>query len=141
MRGRGGARTRKPGPRAERLGLTYREYTGVLMDRGVHLGGLVLVMRDEISETAAMSKLVTRHDCRVLVCADASETFASWLRRAGMEIAREATLAAIRDFARGAELPPSAHFLVGARDADRVLAAQAGLGLFVDMKRYFTASV
>ncbi len=133
--------------RAERLGLSYREYTSVLMDRGVHLGGLVVLMDGALAdrEMDVTEKLATLHDCRMLVCAArASAEFSSRLRRAGAELALATDMAdgetlapTIRAFALRAQLPPGALFMIGDDASRRRIAERAGLTLYVDARRYF----
>ena len=55
--------------RAERLGLDYRSYAGVLMNRGTHLGAAIFLL-DGLSQdalSAASGRIARLSDCRVLV--------------------------------------------------------------------------
>lgn len=112
---------------AERLGISYREYTSVLLDRGVRLGALVIFKDAALSfgADAIAQKRAKLGECAVMECiADEDETDA--------EIA-----ARILAFAREAQLPLSALFLVGEGALARAVWARAKLGLFVEARRYF----
>src|SRR5271154_4357441 len=55
--------------RAERLGLDYRSYAGVLMNRGTHLGAAIFLLdgMSAVDLSAASERIAAICDCRILV--------------------------------------------------------------------------
>ncbi|MDE1987672.1 MAG: hypothetical protein KGL56_07390 [Alphaproteobacteria bacterium] len=134
--------------RAARLGLGYRDYTAVILDRGVHLSGLIVVMPDErlASEQRVLCKLESLSDCHIAVCASSSsDMFSERVRKLGGYLAAmpddETLPKVIKDLVVRSQFAPSALFLVGTVQRHRQIAERAGLGLFVDARRYFELTV
>jgi hypothetical protein len=133
--------------RAARLGLGYRAYTSVILDRGVHLAGLIVMMQSSLLEfeEAVMRKLDTLHDCNVMLCtANPDAAVASLVRQKGGQVAcvspdadREARKQSIRNLVTEAMLAPASIFMVGTTEWQRQAAERSGLGLFVDASDYF----
>jgi len=129
--------------RAERLGLDYKAYTSVLLDRGVRLAGVV-VMTDAMfamHRKAVASKLASLSDCAIILCHDGDDNIADALHMSGVPIdiaCRRAELrAVIRHAAAHAQTSPGAFFMVGWREAQRDVSERLGLGLFVSAFDYF----
>src|SRR4029077_4910183 len=58
--------------RAERLGLDYRSYAGVLLDRGTHVGAAIFVL-DGLGtpeRRRAAERIAGLSDCRILVASE-----------------------------------------------------------------------
>jgi hypothetical protein len=125
--------------RAEQLGLSYRAYTSVLLDRGVRLSGLILMCSDAllIHEDKIEEKLAALRDCNIFVCGggDRFEHLS-----AVTNVERDALPLAVRDAAGAAGTSPGAFFMVGSEDGDRRQARSLGLGLFVEAVEYFGVS-
>jgi hypothetical protein len=129
--------------RAERLGLDYRSYAGVLMNRGTHLGAAVFLLdglsRDELR--AAVERIAAISDCRVLVgIADETDIDPQLRRRADALFTggeSRALLRAIDRFILDHRLTPGGTFLVGATSAHLRAAEDAGLALFLWARDYF----
>lgn len=125
--------------RAERLGLSYEAYTSVILDRGARLEGLILMLSSaRLNE--AVAKLAKLGDCCKMLCVEEGAALPDKLRGLAAHItfvSRDGTLPAIRQLVAASCLPPSAVFLVGPEQHRRA-AEQAGLGLFVDEKIYFS---
>ena len=120
--------------RAEQLGLSYRAYTSVLLDRGVRLCGLVVVWSESLRphEDRIAARLGALTECRIVLCgADLPDSCR--LTRTN----RETLASCLRDAAAAAGTSPGAFFMVGSDDADRRLAQALGLGLFLDAGEYF----
>ena len=129
--------------RAERLGLGYKAYTSVLLDRGVRLAGVV-VMADRMlaaHETRIAAKLASLSDCAIILCDDGDDTIADALRVKGVHIDTACSTAQLRAVIRRAaacaQTSPGAFFMVGWREADRDGCEKLGLGLFVSAFDYF----
>jgi hypothetical protein len=129
--------------RAERLGLSYRAYTSVLMDRGVHLAGLVLLW-DEHTQNyrkAIAAKLATLKDCRIILCSESGVEL-NELAQPAQDVAYSSAVYAnlddaIRKSAASVGTSTSAFFAVGWTPAHRALAGSLKLGLFVSALEYF----
>jgi hypothetical protein len=119
--------------RAEQLGLDYRAYTSVLLDRGARLCGLVVMMSGPLlrhtGEIAA--KLAALKDCAVVLSGD-DPGFEGYQR-----CGRDRLAQTIKTAAGSAGVSPSAFFMVSCEDGDRRLAQAIGIGLFVDAFDYF----
>ncbi|HEX4303044.1 MAG TPA: hypothetical protein VHZ78_09640 [Rhizomicrobium sp.] len=129
--------------RAERLGLDYKSYAGVLMNRGTHLGAAIFLL-DGLSSTglaAASARIEAIGDCRILVgLADEADANAALLARADAVIASRdsrAVARAIDRFILAHHLTPGGTFLVGTHSAHLRAAEDAGLALFLWAKDYF----
>ncbi|MBL6938328.1 MAG: hypothetical protein ISS15_06990 [Alphaproteobacteria bacterium] len=129
--------------RAERLGLDYRSYAGVLLNRGTHLGAAIFLL-DGLGERelrVASDRIVAILDCHILV--GSGDGFDPALTaRADAVVATSdprALQRAIDRFILGHCGTPSGTFMVGT-GADHLRAAEdAGLGLFLWAKDYFRA--
>ncbi len=129
--------------RAERLGLDYKSYAGVLMDRGTHLGAAIFLL-DGLSageRRIASDRIAALGDCRILVgVTDDSDLDAPLIARADIVVKSgdTRTLArAIDRFILRHHLTPGGTFLVGTSSAHLRTAEDAGLGLFLWAKDYF----
>jgi hypothetical protein len=129
--------------RAERLGLDYKAYAGVLMNRGAHLGAAVFLLDglgvDDLRR--ASERIVAIADCRVLVgVADTRDVDVTLTRRADTVIATGESRAlgrAIDRFLLAHELTPGGTFMVGTTSAHLRAAEDAGLALFLWARDYF----
>jgi len=131
--------------RAERLGLSYRDYTAVLMDRGVHMDAIVFAPGafDAARPGEAAAKLVALGECRVLLCLARQGPVDAAIRERAETVAvvgadGKELVAAIGRFLRQAKLPPSAAFMVGGEAWHEHAAEVAGLSLFKPATDYFT---
>ncbi len=149
--------------RAERLGITYRELTAVIMDSGVHLGAAVLPLSlaarvrrgpgGEIVVEArnSLADLVAKFGGRLFVLGDIDAVpaltenerveFLAVLNRA-FDGKVEAVGwghdgPAIRGLLKANALPHQEAFLVGAGIGHRVLGEAAGLPLVKDIDTWF----
>jgi hypothetical protein len=110
--------------RAERLGLDYRSYAGVLMNRGTHLGGAIFLL-DGLSEDerrAADARIAALSDCATLADPPSEP---------------RALARAIDRFLLQHHLTPGGTFLVGTQPVHLHAAEDAGLALFLWAKDYF----
>ena len=149
--------------RAERLGLTYRELTAVIMDSGAHLGAAVLPLslaarvrrgpKGEVIVEArnSMADLVAKFGGRLFVLGDIDAVpalteaeqadFLVGLNRAFdgkvEAIGWGHDAVAIRSMLKGNAVPHQEAFLVGAGIAHRVLGETAGLPLVKDIEAWF----
>ncbi len=129
--------------RAERLGLDYKSYAGVLMNRGTHLGAAIFLL-DGLSAAelrTASERIAALGDCRVLVgVAEGGDADAALIARADAVVAggdARALARAIDRFLLKHQLTPGGTFLVGAASAHLRAAEDAGLALFLWAKDYF----
>jgi hypothetical protein len=127
--------------RAERLGLDYRSYAGVLMNRGTHLGAAIFLL-DGVAEDAmkiAAERIVAISDCRVLI--GGTDVIDGPLAgRADMIVSGDGAKAVARvidRFLLAHQLTPGGTFMVGTTSAHLRLAEDAGLALFLWAKDYF----
>lgn len=151
---------------AEALGLSYREFASVLLDRGHHLRGLVLAV-DTVAallSAPALARLRSLPEIGILACVrlppvcspdwrpddhtlthrlnDALEgrlVRAAWARSPRERRFSETRQlpALISAFAIEQNLPPSAMFMAGSREGDLRAAAAAGMALFKWTHEYF----
>jgi len=127
--------------RAERLGLDYRSYAGVLMNRGTHLGAAVFLLdglgTDEIA--AASQRIAAICDCRVLVGVADTDLVGSELNaRADVIVDTGKSLPrAIDRFLLDHRLTPGGTFMVGTSSSHLRAAEDAGLALFLWARDYF----
>src|ERR1700742_4802719 len=107
--------------RAERLGLDYRSYAGVLMNRGTHLGAAIFLLDGLGADAldAATARIATLSDCAVLT-GDAATG-----------------IPAIDRFLLDNRVTPGGTFMVGTTSAHLRLAEDCGLALFLWAKDYF----
>lgn len=150
--------------RAEQLGLSYRELTSALMDRGRWLGAIVFApgALDRATPARLRARFAALTNCRVLVCQDscASDGAGEAAALARLNAQLEDKISALR-FVRCAqcrcrcgapELPqavrawldsgnaaPSEAFMVGGSARDLAAAEDASLALFKRAEDYFTA--
>jgi len=131
--------------RAERLGLDYRSYAGVLMNRGTHLGAAIFVL-DGMSKSdrrAAEERILGLSDCRILVASEIQDD-SSLRERADLSIvfADENDLVRrIDKFLLAHRLTPGGTFMVGTASAHLRAAEDAGLALFLWARDYFNRPV
>jgi hypothetical protein len=129
--------------RAERLGLDYKAYAGVLMNRGAHLGAAIFLLDDLGTDELrrASERIVAIADCRVLVgVADPRDSDAALTTRADMVVAASEARAlgrAIDRFLLAHQLTPGGTFMVGTSSAHLRAAEDAGLALFLWARDYF----
>ncbi len=125
--------------RAARLGLDYKDYTAVLLDRGVHLSAVVFALDAVPGPTrrALRERLATiAGQCRVLVCLpapfdpDVTGGATADLMAMPADAPPERLALAVERFMRGCNLPPSAAFMVGTQGSHLRAAEESGLGLF-----------
>jgi hypothetical protein len=112
--------------RAERLGLDYRSYASVLMNRGTHLGAAIFLLDGlpEDERPRAEACIAALSDCAVLV--DPVE-----------DADPRALLRAIDRFILRHHLTPGGTFLVGTQSAHLRAAEDLGLALFLWARDYF----
>ena len=131
--------------RAERLGLDYKAYAGVLMNRGTHLGAAIFLL-DGLSETElshAASTIAEISDCAIFTsvsdrtCVDAALTQRADVLFASAD--ERATSRAIDRFILAHRLTPSGTFMVGTAPAHLRTAEDCGLALFLWARDYFNA--
>lgn len=129
--------------RAERLGLDYRSYAGVLMNRGTHLGAAIFLLDGLSGEQAreASARIVALTDCSVLVgTADENDVDPALASRADAVASTadpRALLRAIDRFLLAHRLTPGGTFLVGTNSAHLRAAEDTGLALFLWARDYF----
>lgn len=130
--------------RAERLGLSYRDYTAVLLDRGVHMDVVVFAPGavDAGRPGEAATKLSALGDCRVLLCLTRQGPVDAAIRERADAVAvvgadGKELVAAIARFLKQVKLPPSAGFMVGHETWHERAAEEAGLSLFKPAIDYF----
>ena len=128
--------------RAERLGLDYKSYAGVLMNRGTHLGAAIFLL-DGLSKpelAAASTRIVDIADCRLLIGAASEDIDAVPVERADRVIASDDErnlLRAVDRFILDHRLTPGGTFMVGTSSAHLRVAEDAGLALFLWARDYF----
>jgi hypothetical protein len=129
--------------RAERLGLDYRSYAGVLMNRGTHLGAAIFLLdaMNPDETAAAAERIAAISDCRILVGIPDLDLVERALHdRVDMivENADARTLArSIDRFMLEHKLTPGGTFMVGTSTAHLRAAEDAGLALFLWARDYF----
>jgi len=132
--------------RAERLGLDYRSYAGVLLNRGTHLGAAIFLLDglDPRELRAASDRITAIPDCHILVGAtDAADLDSALTARADAIAATadpRALARAIDRFILAHRGTPSGTFMVGTGAAHLRAAEDAGLALFLWARDYFRAT-
>ena len=113
--------------RAERLGLDYKSYAGVLLNRGTHLGAAIFLLDGltQDARRAADARIALISDCAILV--DPLTT-------------PRALAGAIDRFILAHGVTPGGTFLVGTSSAHLRAAEDAGLALFLWAKDYFATA-
>ncbi len=131
--------------RAERVGLTYRDYASVLMDRGSTLS--VVVMAPGVLKAgpaaAVRAKLAAIRGATLFILSEPHDLLdAAWLEGASEVIrAPRAGLAgAVRAALKERLLPPASAFMVGQGAADRQVCEDCGLPLFKPAAEYFAGA-
>jgi len=132
--------------RAERLGLDYRSYAGVLLNRGTHLGAAIFLL-DGLGAREmqnASDRITAIPDCHILVGAsDTADIDAPLTARAAAVTPTadpRALQRAIDRFILDHRGTPSGTFMVGTSAAHLRAAEDAGLALFLWARDYFRAS-
>ena len=131
--------------RAERLGLDYRSYAGVLLNRGTHLGAAIFVL-DGLSppeRRRATERIAGLSDCRILI---ASETPSNPSPDLGGDFnvvfdGENDLVRHIDRFILAHRLTPGGTFMVGTAPAHLRAAEDAGLALFLWARDYFNRPV
>jgi len=131
--------------RAERLGLDYRSYAGVLLNRGTHLGAAIFVL-DGLSPPElrrAEERIVGLSDCHILI---ASETANGQSPNFSVEFSvvfngENDLVRHIDRFILAHRLTPGGTFMVGTAAAHLRAAEDAGLALFLWARDYFDRPV
>jgi len=131
--------------RAERLGLDYKAYAGVLINRGTHLGAAIFLL-DGLSAIAlshAATRIASISDCAIFASVpDPAGTEAGLAARADVLVAasdERTTSRAIDRFILAHHLTPGGTFLVGSTQAHLRTAEDCGLALFLWARDYFNA--
>lgn len=132
--------------RAERLGLDYRSYAGVLMNRGTHLGAAIFLLDGlgKREREAASQRISNISDCRALIGATDGDIDPSLAERADAVIAladEKSLVRRIDRFILDHRLTPSGTFMVGTSSAHLRAAEDAGLALFLWARDYFNRPV
>lgn len=130
--------------RAERLGLNYRDYTAVVLDRGVHMDAIVFapgIIAPARPAVAVQEKLARLGDCKLLLCRAEEGPMHLAIRERfdDLAVARDPDMLvnAIGRFFRSRRLTPNAGFMVGAERWHERAAEDAGLSLFKPAVEYF----
>ena len=129
--------------RAERLGLDYKSYAGVLMNRGTHLGAAIFLLGGlDTNELARASTMIANiSDCAILVgVVDQSDIDSSLADRAEIFVSKaddRITIGAIDRFILAHRLTPGGTFMVGSTSVHLRNAEDCGLALFVWARDYF----
>src|SRR5882724_11827794 len=123
--------------RAERLGLDYKAYAGVLINRGTHLGAAIFLL-DGLSASAlsqAATRIAAISDCAIFASVpDPAGAEAVLAARADVLVAasdERTTSRAIDRFILAHHLTPGGTFLVGSTQAHLRTAEDCGLALFL----------
>lgn len=130
--------------RAERLGLDYRSYAGVLMNSGTHLGAAIFVL-DGLSKHErrhAEERILALSDCRILIASEVHDDH-SLSERADLVLfdGENDLVRHIDRFILAHHLTPSGTFMVGTASAHLRAAEDAGLALFLWARDYFNRPV
>jgi hypothetical protein len=130
--------------RAERLGLDYRSYAGVLLNRGTHLGAAIFLLDGlDTRELRNASDCVTAiPDCHILVGSNDDLDPALMTRADAVTATSDsrALASAIDRFILAHRGTPSGTFMVGTNAAHLRAAEDSGLALFLWAKDYFRAT-
>ena len=131
--------------RAERLGLDYKAYAGVLMNRGTHLGAAIFLL-DGLSAgelSRAATKIANISDCAIFASVrEPAASDAALVRRADVLVGsgdERATSRAVDRFILAHRLTPGGTFMVGTTQAHLRIAEDCGLALFLWAGDYFNA--
>lgn len=129
--------------RAERLGLDYKAYAGVLMNRGTHLSAAIFLL-DGLSARAlslAAARIARISDCAIFASVRDVADAALAQRADALVIAGDerATSRAIDRFILARRLTPGGTFMVGTAQAHLRMAEDCGLALFLWADDYFDA--
>lgn len=132
--------------RAERLGLDYRSYAGVLMNRGTHLGAAIFLLEglSRREREAATERIANISDCRVLIGVADGDIEVSLAGRADAVVALDDEKNLVRcidRFILDHRLTPGGTFMVGTSSAHLRAAEDAGLALFLWARDYFSRPV
>jgi phosphoglycolate phosphatase-like HAD superfamily hydrolase len=130
--------------RARKLGLSYRDYTSVILDRGRHLQAAVFVLAvAEIAGNDHVHKKLLSLRCPVLIITnDPPEKL---LRLCPNVVAVASYFegapnpTTLRETLTSHAISPMETFLVGSREQDSYLAQTAGLAKFIPAERYFSS--
>ncbi len=129
--------------RARNLGLGYREYTSVIMDRGRHLQAAVIILDGlDFAGNGGVLKKLSALKCPVLIIAnDPLGQLKKLCPNAiniisGDRITRDPM--ALRNTLAHHGIHPLEAFLVGSREQDRTYAQAAGLAKFIRAQTYFS---
>lgn len=129
--------------RAERLGLDYRSYAGVLMNRGTHLGAAIFLLdgASGVEIALASERISTISDCRILIGLDEGAAIDGVLsQRADMVVEVSGATMLVRSIDRfllAHQLTPGGTFMVGSTSAHLRAAEDTGLALFLWARDYF----
>jgi len=130
--------------RAERLGLDYRAYAGVLLNRGTHLGAAIFLLDGLTAHEMqnASDRIAAIPDCHILVGSNDDLDPALTARAAAVTATADprALQRAIDRFILDHHGTPSGTFLVGTTSAHLRAAEDAGLALFLWARDYFRAA-
>lgn len=136
---------------ADALGLSYKDYTSILLDRGHRpraiffgLAGTLVRPRDGAPMPGVEAKLRSLRDCILLVVADDGEQSrlarVAEVCRAPLSLANGADkVAALHQTLVARRIPPSQAIMVGASLEDQECAARAKLARFFWAWEYFGA--
>jgi hypothetical protein len=130
--------------RAERLGLDYRSYAGVLMNRGTHLGAAIFVLDglNEREREAAEERILGLSDCRILVASETRNPSLNEHVDLSVDFDGENDLVRHIDrFILAHRLTPGGTFMVGTASSHLRAAEDAGLALFLWARDYFNRPV
>lgn len=133
---------------AEALGLSYREFAAILMDRGQRLSGAIFMIddRNRLAQATVVDRLQRLGSTRALVCARGRDVVPLPASIAESIDAVEsvdepgALDSAITAFLERFNLSPGAVFMVGTRCTDLATAERHGLALFKWAASYFALS-
>ena len=127
--------------RAERLGLDYRTYAGVLLDRGAHLGGAIFAFESIDRRQAPIigARLAGLRDCSILLCAadGARQALSRLAGRTVVDQVGQGFVGAIDRFMLANRLTPGGTFMVGTSSAHLRAAEDCALALFLWADDYF----
>jgi hypothetical protein len=132
--------------RAERLGLDYRSYAGVLLNRGTHLGAAIFLLDGLAARdmNAASERITAIPDCHILVgaaeVADIDPALTAYANAVTATTDPRALQRAIDRFILDHRGTPSGTFMVGTHAAHLRSAEDAGLALFLWARDYFRAA-
>ena len=134
---------RRRGARAAELGLSYRQYTAVLLDRGARVEALVFTAAalrgdDGRPRGNVAEKLDRLARCRVLFLGPHAEALLARLADSGRGVLAEAGDDP-SPWLRRHRLPPATAVMIGDGEAERPRAARADLGLYLWRQAYFGA--